>query len=122
MRSVQPSAGLWQVAQLITPEAEMRGSKNSIRPSSIRSATWWCRRDRRQGRQRLKDLKVVRIHFLGDGRGANGQADGCHRRQQGGKSADHCPLLPLPKSPDHRTQRHDVIPTLYRRDTDVGRT
>lgn len=40
MRSVKPRAGLWQVAQLITPLAEMRGSKNSILPSSTFTAVW----------------------------------------------------------------------------------
>jgi len=37
---VKPRAGLWQVAQLITPLAEMRGSKNSILPSSTFTAVW----------------------------------------------------------------------------------
>src|ERR1700716_2631269 len=30
--SLQPSAGLWQVAQEMTPEPESRGSKNNICP------------------------------------------------------------------------------------------
>src|SRR5437868_5512641 len=35
--SLQPSEGLWQLAQLIQFEPESRGSKKSILPSSIRS-------------------------------------------------------------------------------------
>jgi hypothetical protein len=40
LRSVSPSAGLWQVAQEMTPEALILGSKNSIRPSSIRASAF----------------------------------------------------------------------------------
>ena len=34
----QPSAGKWQLAHAVVPEAESRGSKNSARPSPTRAA------------------------------------------------------------------------------------